>query len=80
MGPIRGIGYALSANDFKVLIQSLKSFGIMVAASVLASYLFYLITPIKSETSELLSRTKASCIRYFNCFFRWLSWCYSYNC
>ena len=58
MGPIRGIGYALSANDFKVLIQSLKNFGIMVAASVLASYLFYLITPIKSETSELLSRTK----------------------
>ena len=56
MGPIRGIGYALSANDFKVLIQSLKSFGIMVAASLLASFLFYLITPIKS--SELLSRTK----------------------
>ena len=52
MGPIRGIGYALSANDFKVLIQSLKSFGIMVAASLFASFLFYLITPIKSETSE----------------------------
>ena len=33
MGPIRGIGYALSSNDFKSLIASLKNFGIMVVAS-----------------------------------------------
>ena len=69
MGPIRGIGYALSANDFKVLIQSLKNFGIMVAASVLASYLFYLVTPIKSETSELLSRTKPQVLDILIAFF-----------
>ncbi|MDG1238773.1 MAG: DUF389 domain-containing protein [Flavobacteriales bacterium] len=69
MGPIRGIGYALSANDFKVLIQSLKNFGIMVAASVIASYLFYLITPIKSETSELLSRTKPHVLDILIAFF-----------
>ena len=69
MGPIRGIGYALSANDFKVLIQSLKSFGIMVAASLLASFLFYLITPIKSETSELLSRTKPHVLDILIAFF-----------
>ena len=69
MGPIRGIGYALSANDFKALIQSLKNFGIMVAASVLASYLFYLITPIKSETSELLSRTKPHVLDILIAFF-----------
>jgi len=69
MGPIRGIGYALSANDFKILIQSLKNFGIMVAASVIASYLFYLITPIKSETSELLSRTKPQVLDILIAFF-----------
>ena len=69
MGPIRGIGYALSANDFKALIKSLKNFGIMVAASVLASYLFYLITPIKSETSELLSRTKPNVLDILIAFF-----------
>ena len=69
MGPIRGIGYALSANDFKALIKSLKNFGIMVAASVLASYLFYLITPIKSETSELLSRTKPHVLDILIAFF-----------
>ena len=69
MGPIRGIGYALSANDFKVLIQSLKSFGIMVAASLFASFLFYLITPIKSETSELLIRTKPHVLDILIAFF-----------
>ena len=69
MGPIRGIGYALSANDFKALIKSLKNFGIMVAASVLASYLFYLITPIKSETSEVLSRTKPHVLDILIAFF-----------
>ena len=79
MGPIRGIGYGLSANDFKALIQSLKNFGIMVAASVLASYLFYLITPIKSETSELLSRTKPHVLDILIAFFRWSSWGYSNN-
>ncbi|MDG2343722.1 MAG: DUF389 domain-containing protein, partial [Flavobacteriales bacterium] len=58
MGPIRGIGLALSINDFKILIKSLSNFGVMIAVSVLASFLFFLITPIKTETSELLSRTE----------------------
>jgi uncharacterized hydrophobic protein (TIGR00271 family) len=58
MGPIRGIGMALGTNDFKILIKSLVSFGVMVGVSVLASYLFFLATPLKAETSELLGRTK----------------------
>ncbi len=58
MGPIRGMGMALGTNDFKVLIRSLISFGVMVGVSVLASYLFFLATPLKAETSELLGRTK----------------------
>ena len=58
MGPIRGIGLALATNDFKILIKSLINFGVMVGVSLLASYLFFLITPLKAETSELLLRTK----------------------
>ena len=58
MGPIRGIGMALGTNDFKILIKSLISFGVMVGVSILASYLFFLATPLKAETSELLGRTK----------------------
>ena len=58
MGPIRGIGLALATNDFKVLVRSLINFGVMVGVSLLASYVFFVITPLKAETSELLLRTK----------------------
>ena len=69
MGPIRGIGLALSTNDFKVLIKSLSNFGVMVGVSVLASFLFFLITPIKSETSEILSRTEPQVLDILIAFF-----------
>lgn len=58
MGPIRGLGLALATNDFQTLIKSLINFAIMVGASLLASYLYFLLTPLKAETSELLGRTK----------------------
>lgn len=65
MGPIRGIGYALSSNNFKVLITSLKNFGIMVGASVLASFVFYFLYPLNEidydtfpkDFPELFNRT-----------------------
>ena len=41
MGPIRGIGYALSANDFKVLIQSLKNFGIIEKILLVMMWLIF---------------------------------------
>ena len=69
MGPIRGIGLALSTNDFKVLIKSLSNFGVMVAVSVFASFLFFLITPLKSETPEILSRTEPQVLDILIAFF-----------
>ena len=69
MGPIRGIGYALSSNDFKALIASLKNFGIMVVASLLASFIFFKVSPIKTETAELLSRTKPQVLDILIAFF-----------
>ena len=69
MGPIRGIGYALSSNDFKALITSLKNFGIMVVASLLASFIFFKVSPIKTETAELLSRTKPQVLDILIAFF-----------
>ena len=41
MGPIRGIGLGLGTNDFKILMRSLMNYGVMVVASVIASYLFF---------------------------------------
>ena len=69
MGPIRGIGLALSTNDFKVLVKSLSNFGVMVAVSVFASFLFFLITPLKSETPEILSRTEPQVLDILIAFF-----------
>jgi uncharacterized hydrophobic protein (TIGR00271 family) len=69
MGPIRGIGLALSINDFKVLIKSLSNFGVMIVVSVLASFLFFIINPIKTETSELFSRSEPQVLDILIAFF-----------
>lgn len=58
MGPIRGIGLAAGVNDLKLLMDSLRNFGIMVAVSLTAAFIFFLINPLKTETPELLARTK----------------------
>ena len=77
MGPIRGIGYALSSNNFKVLIISLKNFGTMVGASVLASFVFYFLYPINDidfdlfhkDFPELFNRTKPTVLDIAIAFF-----------
>lgn len=69
MGPIRGIGLALSTNDFKVLVKSLSNFGIMIVVSVLASFLFFIVNPIKTETSELFSRSEPQVLDILIAFF-----------
>lgn len=69
MGPIRGFGLALATNDIKTLITSLVNFGIMVAVSLIASWLFFLLTPLKEETSELLSRTQPQVLDVMVAFF-----------
>ncbi len=69
MGPIRGIGLALSTNDFKVLVKSLSNFGIMIVVSVLASFLFFIVNPIKTETAELFSRSEPQVLDILIAFF-----------
>lgn len=69
MGPIRGVGLSIATNDFQTLMKSLINFAIMVGASLLASYLFFLITPLKAETSELLGRTKPNILDVLVAFF-----------
>lgn len=58
MGPIFGVGYGLGTNDSDFLKQSLKNLLIMVSISVIASTLFFLISPLQLENpTELLART-----------------------
>lgn len=69
MGPIRGVGLALATNDFKTLISGLKNFGVMVAVSIITAYVYFKLTPIKDDTSELLGRVKPQAFDVLIAFF-----------
>ena len=59
MGPIIGFGMALGTNNAPMLVHSLKNLGVMVAISILASSLYFAISPLRMENpSELLARTQ----------------------
>lgn len=58
MGPIFGIGLGLGVNDINLLKDSLKNLLIMVSISLVASFLYFLITPLSlANPTELLART-----------------------
>ncbi|WP_298479503.1 DUF389 domain-containing protein [uncultured Maribacter sp.] len=57
MGPILGIGMSLAINDVDTLRRSLKNFAVMVVLSILTAYLFFVVFPLRDESSELLART-----------------------
>ena len=58
MGPIIGAGYALGTNDITLLKQAGKNLLIMVAVSLLASSLFFLLSPLRLvNPTELMART-----------------------
>mgnify|MGYP003289058317 FL=1 len=58
MGPIFGVGLGLGTNDFELVKASVKNLLIMVSISLIASLLYFLLTPLNlSNPSELLART-----------------------
>lgn len=57
MGPINGLGYSIAIYDMVLFRQSLKNFGFMVVTSLMASTLYFAITPVSTAHSELLART-----------------------
>lgn len=61
MSPIIGFGMGLGTNDTKLLLRSLKNLGIMFAISLIASTLYFLLTPLETDNpTELLARTNPS--------------------
>lgn len=58
MSPIQGMGLAVGVNDFQLLRRSLRNWFTMVIISLLASSLYFLVTPLSDAQSELLSRTQ----------------------
>jgi uncharacterized hydrophobic protein (TIGR00271 family) len=69
MGPILGIGLSVGINDFETLTRSLKNLGIAVAIGLITSTIYFMITPLNIEQSELLSRTKPTILDVLVAFF-----------
>lgn len=58
MGPIFGVGLGLGISDTELLKASGKNLLVMVGVSLLASFLYFLITPLSlTNPTELLART-----------------------
>ena len=61
MGPIIGFGYGLGTNDTRLLMTSLRNLGVMVLISLIASTLYFVLTPLEVDNpTELMARTKPS--------------------
>ncbi len=57
MGPIMGIGVALGIYDSELMYRSLRNLLIAVVLSLIASAIYFAITPLSLAQSELLART-----------------------
>lgn len=57
MGPINGMGYSIATYNFSLFKRSIQNFGFAVIASLLASTIYFAITPMATAHSELLART-----------------------
>lgn len=60
MGPIIGIGLAIGIEDFTLLRRGLKNILMAVLGSMLASAIYFLISPQYESASQLLARTSPS--------------------
>jgi uncharacterized hydrophobic protein (TIGR00271 family) len=57
MGPIMGIGLGAGVNDFRLMKTSFTNYLVAIVISLIASLLYFLITPLNEAHSELLART-----------------------
>lgn len=58
MGPILGVGLAVGTYDIEMLVRSLKNLAIAVTISLITSTIYFAITPLNIEQTELLARTR----------------------
>lgn len=57
MGPINGMGYGIATYDFELLRKSIKNFTFAIFASLIASTVYFALSPVSTAHSELLART-----------------------
>ncbi len=58
MSPIVGIGLSVGTYNWPKLISALRNFGVMVIISLISSYLYFLISPLKVPSAEIIARTE----------------------
>lgn len=58
MTPILGIGLGLGISDRDLIMKAVKSFSTAVAVSLVASTIYFFLTPLGQLTPELLARTR----------------------
>ncbi len=60
MGPIIGIGFGVGVHDFELIKRCLRNLVMAAGFSVIASTVYFLISPVNEGHSELLARTSPS--------------------
>lgn len=65
MGPILGVGLSVGTYDMETLVRSLKNLGIAVSIALITSTIYFSITPLNIEQTELLARTKPTLLDVF---------------
>lgn len=68
MSPIVAIGLAVGTYNWPKLMSALKNFAIMVLVSLITSYLYFLISPLKVPSPEIISRTEPTLLDVFIAF------------
>ena len=58
MGPILGIGLALGSNDIPLFKLAIRNLATAVVISIVASALYFYLTPLHEAQSELFARTR----------------------
>ncbi len=56
MGPIIAVGYSIATNNLKLFKNSLLNLIIMVTIALISSTIYFAISPMKTETTEILNR------------------------
>jgi uncharacterized hydrophobic protein (TIGR00271 family) len=57
MGPIIGLGFGLSTNDFVLVRKSLQNLLLATCISLTTSTIYFFLTPLNEAHSEILART-----------------------
>lgn len=60
MGSLLAIGYGVASADYEMVANHLVGFFMQILYSLATSTIFFLLSPIKEPTSELLARTNPS--------------------